>query len=107
MFKLDPSVPHADHVNKDLQAAQIWGPKTVNAGAKASMQDQFDGDPMAAQPVPGAPSLKWVDATQTQLFLSLSYTEAGMVVDNVESIIINNPGPVEPWNFSYTQWGVR
>ncbi len=66
----------------------------------------FPGDPLAGTKLAGT-SLAYNEATQTQLYIALFYSEGGSTYpENMDSLLKDNPGPALPWNYSYSQWGV-
>lgn len=98
---LDPSVPFADKVNKELIEAQALSfPATYDEFLK-----QKSGDPLIGTLIPGT-NILWEDSTETQGLLWEACEESGNIPTNLADILVANPGPNLYWNWSYSDFGL-
>src|SRR6266478_4268165 len=97
---LDPSLVNWLQ-ERQSESSSLTFPQLYN-----QMLQSYPGDPMVGRLIPNTMTL-WEDSTETQSAIWEYYEENGLQApSNLQVILDQNPGPNEPWNFSYKQWGL-
>lgn len=101
-FRVDPSKPYAQVVNRELAAIDGEQFQSVYNGMRFS----YITDVLVGTIVPDT-TIEWNATTEPQSLIAIAYNELSLDRSTLQAEMEANRGPAGDWRyFSYEQWGL-